>query len=86
MLKTSVSNALRNFLALHAKVADDKETVIVCGGRYEDVAWVDAAELERLRIKATRPRPRELTRICVALERAERRDPTSEEILNELLS
>ena len=84
MLRTSLSNALQNFLALHAKVADEKETVIVSGGRHQDVAWVDADELERLRVKATRPRARELTRICVALERAERRAPSSDEIVREL--
>ena len=82
-MKTSLSNALQNFFALHAKVIEDKETVIVCSG-VRDVAWIDATELEMLRARAIRPRPRDLTRICVALEKAERRYPTAEEVLREV--
>jgi len=84
MLKTSIRNALENFFALHSKVADENETVIVTGGPRTDVAWIDARELARLRARAARRQVRDLTRVCVALEQAERRLPSSEEILREI--
>lgn len=86
MLRTSIRNALANFFALHSKVVEENETVIVAGGAKRDVAWVDAAELNRLRVRAGRLNERDLTRVCVALERAERRQPTAEDILRELIT